>query len=127
MTEELNPLPTQGIDPIYELATKLKERASATLLGADIFVCDICGAVIADVMKHAMWHEALNTHLHQATSSMVVKESIVLHRHLRPEYRAPSAGLDGTDVFEKPIAVVTDVPPQYPTIPLAPIFFGKRL
>ena len=51
MAEELNPLPTQGIQPIFELADQLRERAAATLLGADIFVCDICGSIIADVMN----------------------------------------------------------------------------
>lgn len=135
MADEINPVPVPVSPEAMKLADALKERASAALLGADIFVCDICGSIIADVLKHAMWHEALNTHRHETASSMVLKESITVHRHPRPgadyaqsgEYRAPATGHDGTDVFERPINVVTDVPAQFPTPPQRPALLGKRL
>ena len=91
MADEINPVPVPVSPEAMKLADALKERASAALLGADIFVCDICGSIIADVMKHAMWHEALNTHRHETTSSMVLKESITVHRHPRPGNVEPMA------------------------------------
>ena len=122
MTEELNPLPTQGIQPIFELADQLKARASATLLGADIFVCDICGAIMADVMKHAMWHEALNTHRHQAPQPFIEREYLDVHRH--------DLAIDGAPVLvstARSVQVVTNVTPTMPAQPDTPWGLGKRL
>lgn len=129
MADEINPVPVPLSPDVMKLADDLKERASAALLGADIFVCDVCGSIIADVLKHAMWHEALNTHRHETASSMVVKETILTHRHPRPGADYPSGGEitspDG-EVFEKLTHVVTDVPAQFPTAPQRPAY-GRRL
>lgn len=129
MADEINPVPVPLSPDVMALADAIKEHASAALLGADIFVCDVCGSIIADVLKHAMWHEALNTHRHETASSMVMKEHIVVHRHSRPGADYANSGEhmspDG-ELFEKQVAVVTDVPAQFPTAPQRPAY-GRRL
>lgn len=111
----LNPVPEQLPASVATLAQALRERASATLLGADILVCDICGSIVADVVKHAMWHESLASHLHWTPPGWPTKETITTHEHdpaVQGDPVVPSSA--------RTIHVVTDIHQPYATLPSQP-------